>query len=586
MLAFGSRLSGFVRLSSSHRLFSQSTLSMSDMLCMQCQQTEHNTGCTTVGVCSKTPETANLQDLLINQLQRLSYYAVRSKLSDAETQNIGSFISNSLFSTMTNVNFDPERMKEEIVQTLLRTEKLAAGAASHPPSGIVKGVSVDLGSAEKASKMSPEELSKLGTHVGVDTRKATAVSPDVWSVREMILYGLKGTCAYADHAHEMSFNDTGVWRDVPRYLDSISTFGANTTDLGALLGTALEVGATNVRVMQLLDTAHNETFGPMQPTTVSHSPKAGPCVVVSGHDLPDFYALCKAAEGRGVNVFSHGELLPAGARPKINSSPAYAGHFGGPWQLQRAEFPTFPGPIVLTTNCLMEPRKSYIDRLYTRSAVGWKGVKHIKSRDDFKQVIDHALRLPHMPAPTGPAKTILTGFGHQAIMSVADKVIDAVKSGAIKNFLLVGGCDGAAGERSYFRDVVMQSPKDSVILTLACGKYRFLDKQYELGDIGGIPRLLDMGQCNDAYGAVVVASALQQAFGLKSINELPLSFYVSWYEQKAVAVLLSLLHLGVQNIRLGPTLPAFVTPNVLNVLVEKFNIAPTTTAGADRKSVV
>ena len=549
---------------------------------MQCQQTDNNTGCKTVGVCSKTPEVANLQDVLINQLQRLSYYVVRSNLSDAETSSVGSFIAKALFSTMTNVNFDPQRMKEEIVETVARTEKLAGSASQHPPKGTVRGVSLDLGSAQQTQQLGTETLAQLGHEIGVEARRATAPSADVWSVRELILYGLKGTSAYADHAHELDSGDLGVWKSLPRYLDAISPFGANVHDLGALLGVALEVGATNVRVMQMLDEGHNERFGPMAPTAVSHTPKAGPCVLVSGHDLLDFYELCKAAEGRGVNIFSHGELLPAGARPKINSLSSFAGHFGGPWQLQRGEFPVFPGPIVLTTNCLMEPRKSYVDRLYTRSVVGFKGVKHLTSRQQFKEVIDHALRLPPMPPPpASPPRTITTGFGHQAILSVADTIVAAVKSGAIKNFLLVGGCDGAAGERNYFRDVVMESPKDSVVLTLACGKYRFIDKQYELGEIGGIPRLLDMGQCNDAYGAVVVATALQKALGLNSINDLPLSFYVSWYEQKAVAVLLSLLHLGVQNIHLGPTLPAFITPNVLNVLVEKFNIAPTTTAGAD-----
>lgn len=541
-----------------------------------------------MGVCSKTPEVANLQDLLINQLQRLSYYATRNKLSEAEVKDIGAFTARSLFSTMTNVNFDAERMKQEIVDTWQRIDKLAAEASSHPPKGVVPGVSVDLGSAANVSKMSTGELAALGKAVGVDARKTTSPNPDVWSVREMILYGVKGTSAYADHSHELSAEDVGVWNKLPQYLDAISQFGANEADLSKLLGIALDVGATNVRVMQMLDDIHTQTFGAMQPTTVAHTPKAGPCVVVSGHDLLDFYEMCRAAEGRGVNVYTHGELLPAGSRPKINASPAFAGHFGGPWQIQRSEFPLFPGPIVLSSNCLMEPRKSYADRLYTRSTVGWPGIKHLKSRSQFKEVIDHALRLPPMPAPKegAPLKTIQTGFGHQAILGKAGAVVDAVKSGAIKNFLLVGGCDGADGERNYFRDVALGAPQDSVILTLACGKYRFIDQQYKMGDIGGIPRLLDMGQCNDAYGAVVVANALKDAFGLKHINDLPLSFYISWYEQKAVAVLLSLLHLGVKNIRLGPTLPGFVTPNVLKVLVDTFQIAPTTSASADMATLL
>lgn len=549
------------------------------MLCMQCQQTDKGTGCTTVGVCSKTPEVATLQDLLINQLQRLSFYATRNPTSDADASALGSFIASSLFSTMTNVNFDPQRMKDEIVATQQRIDRLAAGASQHPASGPAS-LSVDLGSAERAQRMSIEELSTLGHGVGPEARQRV-LDKDAWSVREIILYGLKGMSAYADHAHELEHGDVSVWRQLPSLLDAVSTFGTNETDVGKLLGAALDVGALNVRVMQMLDEAHNSAFGAMEPTSVNWSPKPGHCVVLSGHDLRDMYEMCKAAEGTGVNVFSHGELLPAGARPKIRDSPAFAGHFGGPWQLQRSEFASFPGAIVLTSNCLMEPRKSYVDRLYTRSTVGFAGVKHLKSRSDFRTVVEHALRLPPMQAASGPAKTVLTGFGHQAILGVADKVVDAVKSGAIKNFLLVGGCDGAAAERNYFRDVALQAPSDSVILTLACGKYRFIEKQHELGDIGGIPRVLDMGQCNDAYGAVVVANALKDAFGMKSINDLPLSFYVSWYEQKAVAVLLSLLHLGVQNIRLGPTLPAFVSPNVLNVLVEKFKIAPTTSAKED-----
>lgn len=545
---------------------------------MQCQQTDKGTGCTTVGVCSKTPEVAALQDLLINQLQRLSFYATRADLPDDSASDTGSFIGRSLFSTMTNVNFDPQRMKEEIVETQHRIDRLSAGAKAHPSN--TDSLSVSLGSTEQAQRLSLDELRHLGRSVGVEARQKL-VDPDVWSVRELILYGVKGMAAYAEHCHELDAGEAAMWRKFPAYLDAISGFGTNEKDLGQLLGIALDVGAANVRVMQLLDEAHNNSFGAMEPTSVNWSAKPGPCVVLSGHDLRDMYEMCKAAEGRGVNVFSHGELLPAGARPKIRDSPAFAGHYGGPWQNQRSEFPAFPGPIVLTSNCLMEPRKSYADRLYTRSTVGFAGIKHLKSRSDFKQVIDHALRLPHMEAPTGPPKTVLTGFGHQAVLGVADKVIEAVKSGAIKNFLLVGGCDGAASERNYFRDVALQAPQDSVILTLACGKYRFIDKQHELGSIGGIPRVLDMGQCNDSYSAVVVANALRDAFGLAHINDLPLSFYISWYEQKAVACLLSLLHLGVKNIRLGPTLPAFVTPNVLNVLVEKFQIAPTTSAAAD-----
>eukprot|EP00008_Paramoeba_atlantica_P010885 CAMPEP_0201483714 /NCGR_PEP_ID=MMETSP0151_2-20130828/7902_1 /ASSEMBLY_ACC=CAM_ASM_000257 /TAXON_ID=200890 /ORGANISM="Paramoeba atlantica, Strain 621/1 / CCAP 1560/9" /LENGTH=607 /DNA_ID=CAMNT_0047867001 /DNA_START=75 /DNA_END=1898 /DNA_ORIENTATION=- len=559
---------------------SATTSSDGSMFCFQCSQTDDGTGCRTVGVCGKEPVTASLQDLLVDQLKRLSFVMERQDLSDDVVVDNGKFLTSALFSTLTNVNFDPERIKEYCLEAQKRTDALAPTSSAPLPS-TEEGITVEL--PKEASSMSTDELSKIGEKVGVQTRKIQTDNEDLWSARELITYGLKGTSAYAAHAHELGVSDASTLRELISSMDQISPYGKNVTDLSELLKIALQVGGTNFRVMELLDHAHTSTFGTPEPTKVSCDPVPGKAILVSGHDLSDLSAILKATEGKGVNVYTHGELLPAHSYPELKKYPHLIGNYGGPWQLQRSEFPFFEGPIVLTTNCLMEPHRSYKDRVYTRHAVGFSGVKHVKSASDFDQVVNHALELDgfstsdcHTTRPT----SFLTGFGHSAVLSQAGKILSAIEEGHLNHVFVIGGCDGANEARSYFRDLALLAPKDSVVITLACGKYRFNDKWEQMGDIGGIPRLLDMGQCNDSFGAVKVAAALADA--LKTdINSLPLSFALSWYEQKAVAVLLSLLNLGVQNIHLGPTLPAFVSPNILQALIDNFSIRPIGNATED-----
>jgi hydroxylamine reductase len=392
------------------------------------------------------------------------------------------------------------------------------------------------------------------------------------------MYGLKGTAAYADHAHILGKDDDGVYRF---FHETLSWLAENPADIGKLLGMALKVGEVNLKVMGMLEAANTGAFGDPEPTRVRIEPVKGKAIVVSGHDLPDLAELLKQTEGKGVNVYTHGEMLPAHGYPGLKKHRHLVGNYGGAWQDQHTEFAEFPGAILMTTNCIQRPAKSCHDRIFTSGLVAWPGVRHIGNRD-FGPVIDAALKAEGF-AKDGPDRAITVGFGRKAVLSVAGKVVEAVKSGKIRHFFLIGGCDGAKPGRNYYTEFAQAAPKDSVILTLACGKYRF--NKLDFGDIGGIPRLLDIGQCNDAYAAIQIAVALAGAFKT-DVNGLPLSMILSWYEQKACCILLTLLHLGVKNIRLGPSLPAFVTPAALKVLVEKFNIAPISTAQEDLKTIL
>ncbi|MDD3277210.1 MAG: hydroxylamine reductase, partial [Kiritimatiellales bacterium] len=463
------------------------------------------------------------------------------------------YVMEGLFTTVTNVNFDPE----DIAGVIRRGgEVLAELGASSP---------IDF-SADLSG------LAKQGEAVGIESRMKT-LGDDITGLQELILYGLKGMAAYADHAYILGKEDPSVFAFFHEALAYLKQ-GEPTVD--ALFNLAMKTGEVNLTVMGLLDVANTGTYGHPVPTPVNIKAVKGKAILVSGHDLKDLALLLQQTEGTGINIYTHGEMLPCHGYPELKKYKHLVGNYGGAWQDQREEFEAFPGAILMTTNCIQKPKENYKARIFTCGLVQWPGVQHIDD-GNFAPVIEAALEAAGF-AETEPEKTILVGFGHNAVMSVAPTVIEAVKSGALKHFFLIGGCDGAKSGRNYYTDFAEAVPKDSVILTLACGKYRF--NKLEFGDIGGIPRLLDIGQCNDAYSAIQIAVALAGAFEC-GVNDLPLSFILSWYEQKAICILLTLLHLGVKNIKVGPSLPAFITPAVLNVLVEKFNIAPTTTVEAD-----
>ena len=433
------------------------------------------------------------------------------------------------------------------------------------------------GPATWTPALSIPELVGQGAAVSLPFRRER-LGADIAGLQELLLYGVKGTAAYADHARVLGHESDEVFAFFHEALDYLAQ---ENPAVDALLGLSLKCGEINLKVMAMLDAAHTATYGHPVPTPVRVEPLKGKAILVSGHDLKDLEELLKQTEGKGINVYTHGEMLPAHGYPKLKAFKHLVGNYGGAWQDQKDEFADFPGAILMTTNCIQQPQESYKKRIITSGRVAWPGVRHI-GNGDFTPVIEAALSAPGFESD-GPDKTILVGFGHHAVLGVADKVIDAVKTGAIRHFFLIGGCDGAKSGRDYYTEFAESVPKDCVILTLACGKYRF--NKLDFGAIGGIPRLLDMGQCNDAYSAVQVAVALAKAFNC-GVNDLPLSFLISWYEQKAVAVLLTLLFLGIKYIRLGPSLPAFVTPNVLNVLVEKFNLMPNGRVDADLQAIL
>jgi hydroxylamine reductase len=545
------------------------------MFCYQCEQTAKGTGCTTAGVCGKDASTAKLQDLLVHAAKGIAMYGHRARQLGAASEETDRFLIEALFTTVTNVNFSVENVASwvgrasEVRKAARQTYESACRSQGKSPEALS-------GPAVLPLEGTVGDLLAAAETIGVEARRARR-GADLAGLEELVTYGLKGTAAYADHALILGETDDGVFAFFNEALDFLAT----DRSVDELTAMALRVGEVNLRVMELLDAANTGRYGHPTPTAVRVDPVPGKAILVSGHDLRDLEVLLEQTAGKGINVYTHGEMLPAHGYPGLKKHPHLVGNYGGAWQEQRREFDAFPGSILMTTNCIQRPAESYVPRLFTCGLVEWPGVRHLADRD-FSSVIAAALAAPGF-SQAGPGKTITVGFGRSAVLGVADKVVEAVKSGAIRHFFLVGGCDGAKPGRDYYTEFVEKTPKDTVVLTLACGKYRF--NKLELGDIGGIPRLLDVGQCNDAYSAIQIAVALAQAFKT-DVNSLPLSIVLSWYEQKAVCILLTLLHLGLKNIRLGPSLPAFVTEPVLKVLVEKWNIMPIKTAEEDLGAIL
>ncbi len=537
------------------------------MFCYQCEQTAKGQGCDRIGVCGKDPEVAALQDILVHQTKGIGYLAHALRGAGQTDRKADRFVVEALFTTVTNVNFDAGRLEDWVRRAAgLRDELLARYRA-------LPGAAAELPAAVTFAPANTRD-GLLAQALGVGILAGTT-DIDRRSARELLSYGLKGMAAYADHASLLGEEDEAV---CAFFHEALAALAADTLDLAGLLGLCLRCGEVNVRAMELLDLGHTKRFGHPTPATVSTGKRKGPAIVVTGHDLLDLEALLEQTAGKGISVYTHGEMLPAHGYPGLKKYPHLVGHFGTAWQNQRKEFDGVPAAFLFTTNCIQEPKPSYSDRVFTTGLVAWPGELHVPNRE-FGPVIAKALELGGFAADE-PGGTLTTGFARNAVLGVAGPVIEAVKSGAIKRFFLVGGCDGAKAGRNYYTDFVQQLPKDTVVLTLACGKFRFNHLHGELGDIGGIPRLLDIGQCNDAYSALKIAEALAGAFNC-GVNDLPLSLVLSWYEQKAVVILLSLLAVGVRNIRIGPSLPAFLSPNVLKLIVERWNVAPTTTPAAD-----
>ncbi len=546
------------------------------MFCYQCEQTAKGTGCTKVGVCGKDAEVSALQDLVVHALKGISQYAHRAAKLGKHSREIDVFVVEGLFATVTNVDFDPARLEallQEAAKVKGDAKKLYEDACVESGNTVeeLSGPAVWSPAGDRAG------LVKEGEEVSIEVRKEK-LGEDINALVELLIYGVKGTAAYADHALILGKEDQAVFNFFHEALD-YTTQDELTVD--GLVGMNLKCGEVNLKVMGLLDGANTGAYGNPTPTPVRVTPVKGKAILVSGHDLKDLEELLKQTEGKGVNIYTHGEMLPAHGYPELKKYDHLVGNYGGAWQDQQKEFEAFPGAILMTTNCIQRPHDTYKARIFTAGLVGWPGVEHI-SDSNFAPVIEAALAADGF-ADDGEDKTILVGFGHDAVLGVADKVVEAVKGGAIKHFFLIGGCDGARPGRNYYTEFAEKVPEDCVILTLACGKYRF--NKLDFGDIGGIPRLLDCGQCNDAYSAIQIAAALAEVFGT-DVNGLPLSLVLSWYEQKAVCILLSLLHLGIKNIRLGPSLPAFVTPNVLQVLVDNFNIMPISTPDEDLAAIL
>ena len=547
------------------------------MFCYQCEQTAGCAGCTgSTGVCGKTAETARLQDQLVGAMIGLARAA---EGVECPGDRVYRTVIEGLFTTLTNVSFDDDAIRAQIEKTHREKERLLA-APVKKSAGPREKAAGESGAAENAACAVASVQDTDDYNLGL----LWDMDPDIRSLKSLILFGLKGMAAYAYHALMLGASDETVNQFFLTGLREIAKDGT----VESLLPTVLKVGEVNLTCMAMLDAANTGTYGTPIPVSVPLVVERGPFIVVTGHDLKDLELLLKQTEGKGVNIYTHGEMLPAHAYPELRKYPQLKGNFGTAWQNQQKEFADIPAPILFTTNCLMPPKKSYADRVFTTEVVAYPGMVHIDDEKDFTPVIEKALELGGYQEDrqfTGinGGTQVMTGFGHGTILSMADQVIDAVKSGAIRHFFLVASCDGAKPGRNYYTDFVKQTPADSLVLTLACGKFRFND--LDLGNIGGLPRIMDMGQCNDAYGAIKVAMALAEAFGC-GVNELPLSFVLSWYEQKAVCILLTLLHLGIRNIRLGPSLPAFLSPNILNFLVENYGIGPVTTPEEDLKALL
>ncbi len=541
------------------------------MFCYQCEQTAKGEACTKAGVCGKPHDVAALQDLLVYALVGLSVAASEAGRKGISDHEADGFTVKALFSTLTNVNFDPERFPPLIRRAVEYRD------------GFIGKVRASGGNLEQDSEIL--KFQPAGTLDGLVAQgeKAAltsypAASPDILSLKHTLLFGIKGVAANADHAQILGQEDPAVYAFVRAGLAALAD---KTLGLEEALRLVLQCGGVNLRTMELLDAAHTGAYGHPVPTAVSLGARKGKAILVSGHDLKDLEELLRQTEGEGINIYTHGEMLPAHGYPGLKKYGHLCGHYGTAWQNQTREFAEFPGAILMTTNCIQRPAPAYRDNLFTTGLVGWPGVAHIAGRD-YSAVIQRALELPGF-AEDKNGKTVMVGFARNAVLGVADRIVEAVKGKKIRHFFLVAGCDGAKPGRNYYTNFVEQVPADGVVLTLACGKFRFFDR--DLGTIGGIPRLLDVGQCNDAYSAIRIAVALAKAFGV-SVNELPLSMVLSWYEQKAVAILLTLLHLGIRNIRLGPSLPAFLTPGVLDVLVKNFGIQPITTPEKDLTDIL
>lgn len=535
------------------------------MFCFQCQETAGNKGCMFGGVCGKKPETANLQDLLIYVTKGLSEITTRLRSEGKEIPAaIDRLITTNLFMTITNANFDDDRFIDRINETLSSRDELFEQL--HDDTGLSDAASWQYRTAEERTL----KADKVGV---LDTG-----NEDLRSLRELTLYGLKGMAAYNKHANVLGYADTAIDAFLQKALAKTLDDSLSTDDLTSLV---LETGSFGVKVMALLDTANTSTYGNPEITKVELGVRNNPAILISGHDLRDLEMLLEQTANTGVDVYTHSEMLPAHYYPAFKKYPHFAGNYGNAWWKQKEEFEAFNGPILLTTNCLVPPKESYKDRIYTTGSVGFSGCKHIDGEigetKDFSAIIEHAKKCP--PPTQLERGELVGGFAHHQVLALADKVVDAVKSGAIKKFVVMAGCDGRSPARNYYTDFAKALPRDTVILTAGCAKYKY--NKLPLGDIGGIPRVLDAGQCNDSYSLALIALKLKEVFGLDDINQLPIVYNIAWYEQKAVIVLLALLSLGVKNIHLGPTLPAFLSPNVVNVLIKNFGIAGITDVDTD-----
>lgn len=536
------------------------------MFCNQCQETFKSIGCTKNGVCGKKGEVADLQDRLIYVLKSISFYNLKARDAGLNEEATDRFILDGFFATLTNTNFD----KKEIESYIKKGFELRDSIKTKLPSGITD--------AEKdlpaVATITPENIGSL------DVAVHSTADEDIRSLRELLTYGMKGMAAYAHHAYILGYKDEAIFEFIEKGLVATTD---DSLGVEALTGLVLECGQKGVLTLALLDKANTETYGNPEPTVVNIGVRDRPGILISGHDLRDLEQLLEQTKGTGIDIYTHGEMLPANSYPAFKKYDNFVGNYGNAWWRQNEEFEKFNGPILLTTNCIIPPRESYRNRIYTTGVVGFEGLTHIYEKEDGTKDFTPLIEQAKMSNPPEQLEsgTIVGGFAHEAALSVADKIIDAVKSGAISRFIVMAGCDGRHKERAYYTDFAKALPKDTVILTAGCAKYRY--NKLDLGDIGGIPRVIDAGQCNDSYSLVVIAQKLAEAFGLKDINDLPVSYNIAWYEQKAVLVLLALLSLGVKNITLGPTLPACVSPNVLKVLVDNFNIKPNTTVEADMK---
>ena len=542
------------------------------MFCYQCEQTARSEACTQRGVCGKTSGVAAIQDALVYTLKGLALVAKEAEPEALVPSDTYPFLAEGLFTTLTNVNFDPDSLVVWVQEAASRRDALRAALTAKRP-----GITFSDASVWFAPAATAELLAAQGEEHGINTESSD--DPNLRSLQHTVLYGLKGVAAYAFHASVLGYRDPEVDRYLAEALADLAHYRQG--DLQTWIAMVLRCGEINYKTIALLDKANTETFGTPVPTSVPLGVKAGKAILVSGHDLLDLESLLKQTEEKGITVYTHGEMLPAHGYPKLKKYTHLHGNYGTAWQNQKKDFAAFPGPILMTTNCIQEPRESYLADIFTSEAVGWPGAVHIPDRD-YSAVIERALEMPGFPEDV-PGKTVTVGFMRNAVLDNASAIVELVKAGKIRHFFLVGGCDGARPGRDYYTRFAEQAPADTVILTLACGKYRFYDQ--DLGTIDGIPRLLDMGQCNDAYSAIQVALALADAFKV-GVNELPLSLILSWYEQKAVSILLTLLYLGLKDIRLGPTFPAFLTPGVGKFIVDTFGLKAITSPEEDLAAIL